>query len=158
MAAKAVAAAEMLEFGPTYMAQIVRNAQAFGAALEQRGIPVRAAHKGYTRTHQVIADVQAFGGGLDVAHQLVRANIVTNKNLLPRDTPQDWDRPSGLRMGTIEVTRFGMREPEMAMIAEFMARVLVEHELPEAVVEDVIAFRQRYQTPYYNFDRTWPPS
>ena len=106
----------------------------------------------------MIADVQAFGGGLDVAHQLARANIVTNKNLLPRDTPQDWDRPSGLRMGTIEVTRFGMREPGMAMIAEFMARVLVEHELPEAVVEDVIAFRQGYQTLYYNFDHAWPPS
>jgi glycine hydroxymethyltransferase len=106
----------------------------------------------------VIADVQAFGGGLDVAHRLARANIVTNKNLLPRDTPQDWDRPGGLRMGTIEVTRLGMHEPEMAMIAEFMARVLVEHESPEAVVEDVIAFRQSYQTLYYNFDHAWPPS
>ena len=116
------------------------------------------AHKGYTRTHQVIADVQAFGGGLDVAHRLARANIVTNKNLLPSDTPQDWDRPGGLRMGTIEVTRLGMHEPEMAMIAEFMARVLVEHESPEAVVEDVIAFRQSYQTLYYNFDQAWPPS
>jgi glycine hydroxymethyltransferase len=101
VAALAVAAAEMLEFGPTYMAQIVRNAQALGAALAQRGIPVLGAHKGYTRTHQVLADVQAFGGGLDVAHRLARANIVTNKNLLPRDTAQDWDRPSGLRMGTI---------------------------------------------------------
>jgi glycine hydroxymethyltransferase len=158
VAALAVAAAEMLEFGPTYMAQIVRNAQALGAALAQRGIPVLGAHKGYTRTHQVIADVQAFGGGLDVAHRLARANIVTNKNLLPSDTPQDWDRPGGLRMGTIEVTRLGMHEPEMAMIAEFMARVLVEHESPEAVIEDVIAFRQSYQTLYYNFDHAWPPS
>jgi glycine hydroxymethyltransferase len=157
VAALAVAAAEMLEFGPTYMAQIVRNAQALGAALEQRGIPVLGAHKGYTRTHQVLADVQAFGGGLDVAHRLARANIVTNKNLLPRDTPQDWDRPSGLRMGTIEVTRFGMHEPEMAIIAEFMARVLVEHESPDTVVEDVIAFRQSYQTLYYNFDHALPP-
>ena len=68
VAALAVAAAEMIEFGPTYMAQIVRNAQALGAALEQRGIPVLGAHKGYTRTHQVIADVRTFGGGLDVAH------------------------------------------------------------------------------------------
>jgi glycine hydroxymethyltransferase len=157
VAALAVAAAEMLEFGPTYMAQIVRNAQALGAALEQRGIPVLGAHKGYTRTHQVLADVQAFGGGLDVAHRLAQTNIVTNKNLLPRDTPQDWDRPSGLRMGTIEVTRFGMHEPEMAIIAEFMARVLVEHESPDRVVEDVIAFRQSYQTLYYNFDQALPP-
>jgi glycine hydroxymethyltransferase len=61
-------------------------------------------------------------------------------------------------MGTIEVTRLGMHEPEMAMIAEFMARVLVEHESPEAVIEDVIAFRQSYQTLYYNFDHAWPPS
>lgn len=158
VAALAVAAAEMLEFGPTYMAQIVRNAQALGAALAQRGIPVLGAHKGYTRTHQVLADVQAFGGGLDVAHRLARANIVTNKNLLPRDTPQDWDRPGGLRMGTIEVTRLGMHEPEMAMIAEFMARVLVERESPDTVVNDVIAFRQAYQTLYYNFDHPWPPS
>jgi glycine hydroxymethyltransferase len=158
VAALAVAAAEMLEFGPAYMAQIVRNAQALGAALVERGIPVLGAHKGYTLTHQVLADVQAFGGGLDVAHRLARANIVTNKNLLPSDTPQDWDRPGGLRMGTIEVTRLGMRESEMAIIAAFMSRVLVEHESPDTVVEDVIAFRQAYQTLYYNFDQAWPPS
>jgi glycine hydroxymethyltransferase len=157
VAALAVAAAEMVEFGPTYMAQIVRNAQALGAALEQRGIPVLGAHRGYTRTHQVIADVQAFGGGLDVAHALARANIVTNKNLLPSDTPQDWDRPRGLRMGTIEVTRFGMHEQEMDTIAEFMARILVEKESPDTVVEDVIAFRRGYQTLYYNFDHALPP-
>ena len=157
VAALAVAAAEMVEFGPTYMAQIVRNAQALGAALEQRGIPVLGAHKGYTRTHQVIADVQAFGGGLDVAHTLARANIVTNKNLLPSDTPQDWDRPRGLRMGTIEVTRFGMHEQEMDSIADFMARILVGKESPDIVVEDVIAFRQGYQTLYYNFDHPLPP-
>ena len=88
---------------------------------------------------------------------LARANMVTNKNLLPSDTPQDWDRPSGLRMGTIEVTRFGMHEPEMDIIAEFMARVLVEQESPDTVVEDVIAFRQEYQTLYYNFDHALPP-
>src|SRR5512142_466507 len=93
VAALAVATAEMIEFGKTYMAQIVRNAQALGAALEKRGIPVLGSRKGYTHTHQVIADARAFGGGLDVAHLLSRANLVTNKNLIPSDTPADWDRP-----------------------------------------------------------------
>jgi glycine hydroxymethyltransferase len=157
VAALAVAAAEMLEFGHAYMAQIVRNAQALGAALAQRGIPVFGAQKGYTRTHQVLADVRAFGGGLEVAQVLARANIITNKNLLPSDTPRDWDRPSGLRLGTIEVTRLGMREPDMDRIADFMARVLVEHLSPDTVVQDVIAFRQGYQTLYYNFDHALPP-
>lgn len=157
VAALAVAAAEMIEFGHAYMAQIVRNAQALGAALAQRGIPVLGAHKGYTRTHQVIADVRAFGSGLDTAHLLARANIVTNKNLIPSDTAHDWDRPSGLRMGTIEVTRYGMREKEMDIIADFMARLLVEKHSPDTVLEDVIEFRQGYQTLFYNFDQGLPP-
>lgn len=88
---------------------------------------------------------------------LARANIVTNKNLIPGDTPADWDRPGGLRMGTIEVTRLGMGPAEMKAIADFMARVLVERESPETVGEDVIEFRQAFQTLYYNFDHGLPP-
>jgi len=88
---------------------------------------------------------------------LARANIITNKNLLPSDTPRDWDRPSGLRLGTIEVTRLGMREQDMDLIADFMARVVVEKLSPTTVVKDVIAFRQGYQTLYYNFDHALPP-
>ncbi len=156
VAALAVSAAEMIAFGRVYMAQIVRNAQALGAALAQRGIPVLAAHKGYTTTHQVIANVRAFGGGLEVAHRLARANIITNKNLIPGDQADDWDRPGGLRIGTIEITRLGMQEAEMATIADFIARILIEHAAPEDVVDDVIAFREPYQTLYYNFDHELP--
>jgi glycine hydroxymethyltransferase len=157
VAALAVAAAEMLEFGPAYMGQIVRNAQALGAALAGHGIPMLGAHKGYTRTHQVIADVRAFGGGLAVAARLAQANIITNKNLIPGDQPQDWDRPSGLRIGTTEITRLGMREAEMATIADFIARILVGNEAPEAVGGEVIAFRAPYQTLHYCLD-SGPPA
>jgi glycine hydroxymethyltransferase len=139
------------------MAQIVHNAQALGAALEKRGIGVLGSHKGYTRTHQVIADARAFGGGLDTAHLLARANLVTNKNLIPGDKPEDWDRPGGLRLGTIEVTRYGMREKEMDTIADFIGRVLIEKQSPDTVMEDVIEFRQGFQTLYYNFDFGMPP-
>jgi glycine hydroxymethyltransferase len=158
VAALAVSAAEMLAFGETYMRQIVRNAQALGAALHRRGIPVLGAHKGYTRTQQVIADVRQFGGGLEVARQLARANIITNKNLIPGDKPEDWDRPSGLRMGSIEVTRLGMRERDMETIADFMARILIEKAAPEDVMEDVVDFRLPYQTMYYCFDNGLPPT
>ena len=156
VAALAVAAAEMIAFGKVYMAQIVRNAQALGAALVRRGIPVLGAHKGYTTTHQVIADMRQFGGGLEVAQRLARANIITNKNLIPSDKAEDWDRPGGLRLGTTEVTRLGMQEAEMEIIADFVARVLIEHVEPEAVVDDVVAFRQPYQTFYYCFDSGLP--
>jgi glycine hydroxymethyltransferase len=156
VAALAVSAAEMITYGQAYMAQIVRNAQALGAALALRGIPVLAAHKGYTTTHQVIADVRQFGGGLEVAQRLARANIITNKNLIPTDKPEDWDHPGGLRIGTTEITRLGMHETEMETIADFMARLLIEKAAPEEIVDDVIAFRQSYQTLYYCFDQGIP--
>jgi len=156
VAALAVSAAEMITFGQVYMTQIVLNAQALGAALAQRGIPVLGAHKGYTTTHQVIADVRAFGGGLDVAQRLAQANVITNKNLIPADKPEDWDHPSGLRIGTTEVTRLGMKEKEMETIADFIARVLVEKAAPEVAVNDVLAFREPYQTVYYCFDHALP--
>lgn len=156
VAALAASAAEMLAFGQQYMTQIVRNAQALGAALHKRGIPVLGAHKGFTETQQVIADVGNFGGGLEVAQRLARANLIANKNLIPTDTPANWDRPSGLRMGTIEVTRLGMREAEMEQIADFIARLLVDKAAPEDILEDVIDFRQPYQTLYYCFENGLP--
>jgi len=156
VAALAVSAAEMVAFGEIYMAQIVRNAKALASALDQRGIPVLAAHKGYTTTQQVIANVQQFGGGLEVAQRLAKANIITNKNLIPTDRAEDWNRPSGLRIGTIEVTRLGMHEAEMETIADFIARILVEKTKPEDVVKDVIDFRQAYQTLFYCFDNGLP--
>ena len=127
------------------------------AALDREGIPMLGAHKGYTRTHQAIADVRKFGGGMGVAHMLARANLITNKNLLPDDKPADWDRPSGLRMGTIEVTRLGMGVAEMAQIAAYIARVLVKGEAPETIQPEVVEFRRPFQTLYYSFEAGFPP-
>ena len=157
VAALAVSAAEFLEFGREYMMQIVANSQALGRALEERGIPVVGARRGYSQTHQVIADVKQFGGGSQAAFRLAEANIVTNKNLIPGDKPEDWDHPSGLRIGTIEVTRLGMKENEMEAIADFIGRVLVEGEDTGLVKGDVVDFRAPYQKVYYCFDNGWPP-
>lgn len=156
VAALAVSAAEMLEYGRFYMAQIVKNSQALGKALDECGIPVVGASRGYSRTHQVIANVRQFGGGLDVAHKLAEASIITNKNLVPGDKPADWDQPSGLRMGTIETTRLGMREQDMDTIAGFIERILIQGEPASAVGRDVEDFRLPFQTIYYNFDNGLP--
>lgn len=151
VAALAAAAAEFLAFGKEYMAQIVANAQALGKAFHERGVRVLGDHKGYTRTHQVILDVREFGGGYEVAKQLAEANIITNKNLIPGDKPEDWDYPSGLRIGTIEVTRFGMKEAEMEAIADLIVRVLAEKEKPEEIKSKVIELRKSFATMQYCF-------
>jgi glycine hydroxymethyltransferase len=151
VAALALAAAEFLAVGRDFMGQIVANAQALAAALHERGIPMLGAHKGFTRTHQAIADARAFGRGYAVARRLEQANIVTNKNLIPADRPADWDDPGGLRMGTIEVTRLGMKEAEMTAVAELIARVVVRGEDPASVKRDALALRSGFQTLGYCF-------
>ncbi len=114
-----VATREMRAFGCAYAAQIVANAQALGRALEHAGIPVEAKDFGYTRSHQIAVNVAAFGGGLEVARRLEQNDIICNYNMLPGDT--DPRHPSGLRLGTQEMTRFGMKEDAMERLAELLA-------------------------------------
>ncbi|KOP71809.1 serine hydroxymethyltransferase [Cytobacillus solani] len=152
VAALAASAAEFLAFGNEYMAQIVANAKALAKALYDRGISVLGSHKGFTETHQVILDVKRFGGGLEVAHKLAKANIITNKNLIPSDKPEDWDYPSGLRIGTIEITRLGMKEAEMDIIADYIVSVLEGRDTVEDIRKRVIEMRSGYQKIHYCFD------
>jgi glycine hydroxymethyltransferase len=158
VAALALATAEAIAYGEAFMAQIVANAKALAAALDERGVPMLGAHKGFTQTQQAIADVRQYGRGLANAQKLERANIIVNKNLVPADKPEDWDFPGGLRIGTIEVTRYGMKEPDMQAIAELIARVVVRNETPEAVAKEAIALRRSFPTLYYCFEAGLPPA
>ncbi len=156
VAALALATAEAIAFGEEFMAQIVKNARALAASLDERGIPMLGRHKNFTTTHQAIADVRKYGRGLACAQALERANIIVNKNLVPSDAATDWNYPGGLRIGTIEVTRYGMKEPEMAAIAEMIARVVVRRESPESVRPDAVALRAGFRRLYYCFENGLP--
>ncbi|MFD2415475.1 hypothetical protein [Amycolatopsis pigmentata] len=146
VAALALAACELREFGTGYMAAVVRNARALAAALHDRGFTVIGAHRGYTDTHQVLVDVRAHGGGVVVSQTLERANIMVNKMLLP--AAADVARPvsGGIRLGTTEVTRLGMGPAEMTVLAEFIARVVLAGDDPDAVAGRVREFRAAFQT------------
>src|SRR6266481_5636277 len=60
VAALALATAEAIAFGEEFMAQIVMNARALAASLDERGIPMLGRHKNFTTTHQAIADVRKY--------------------------------------------------------------------------------------------------
>ncbi len=142
--AMAVTMAEMIDFGEDYARQTIRNAQALAGYLAEEGFSPLAESKGYTKSHQVIVDVTKQGGGAKVAESLEKANIILNKNLLPWDDVKNSANPSGMRIGVQEMTHFGMKEPEMKQIAGFIGRVAVKGEAPEAVKEDVRAFRKEF--------------
>ena len=149
MAALGVTLAEHLEFGRDYAAQVVRNAKALGQALHERGFKVLAEKHGFTESHALAIDVSDLGGGAEVALHLERANIITNKNLLPWNTSSL--RPSGVRVGTQELTRLGMREAQMQEVAGLMARVAIKKEDPPRVAKDVAGLRRDFNTVHYCF-------
>jgi glycine hydroxymethyltransferase len=66
---------------------------------------------------------------------------MVNKMLLPGEV----DAPGGIRLGTVEVTRLGMGEAEMANIAGLIQRVLVRREDPEKIAKEVRVSRVPFQ-------------
>jgi len=149
MAALGVTLAEHREFGRAYADQIVRNAKALAEALHGQGLRVLAEASGFTESHAVAVDVAAQGGGAKVASDLERANIITNKNLLPPDTSPV--KPSGIRLGTQELTRLGMREPQMREVAQLIARVAVRGEDPAKIATEVEGLRREFNRIHYCF-------
>ena len=156
VAAKAVVMAEMLAFGKAYSEQIIKNAQALGQAMVEEGFKVLAEHKGFTKSHVLLIEVAntPLRNGRAVEEKLEAANIIINRNLLPWDKRfgRDYIRPGGIRLGTSEVTRLGMKEEEMSQIATFLRRIVFDEEEHKKVAEDVTQFRKDYQKVHYAFD------
>ncbi|MCI4361553.1 MAG: serine hydroxymethyltransferase, partial [Thermoplasmata archaeon] len=149
MAALGVSLAEHLAFGRDYARQVVRNAQALAQSLHDRGFDVLAAELGFTKSHTVAVRVAKEGGGADVARRLSAIGIITNKNLLPGDTSPK--HPQGIRLGSPEVTRVGMKEREMDRIAELMHQLLHTERDPTAVATDVAELKGGFTTLQYCF-------
>jgi glycine hydroxymethyltransferase len=154
LAGVTVAAAEMLEFGKDYVRQVVRNSKALAQALYERGFGVLAEHKGFTESHVIIIDITKLGDGGTIEKELEKANVIINRNLLPWDIKEGrhFQNPGGIRMGTSEVTRLGMKESEMKEIAEFVKRVVIDKESVDRVKTDVAAFRKDFQKVHYCFE------
>jgi glycine hydroxymethyltransferase len=122
IAAKAVAFREaQTQEWRAYQAQIVKNARAFAEAMLARGFRLVS---GGTDTHLLLVDLTSRNvTGKDAQEMLDRAWITVNKNGIPFDTKGPMIT-SGIRIGTPAVTTRGMKEPEMARIAELIDRVL----------------------------------
>ena len=154
LAGKAIAFAEMLEFGKQYATQVVANAKALGQALHELGLTVLAEHKGFTESHQVAVDVTRYGLGGDMEKVLESANIIVNRQLLPGDIQagRHYTNPGGIRIGTSEITRVGMKQSHMREIAEFIKHIVIDREDPKKVRQDVIEFRKDFQKVHYCFE------
>jgi glycine hydroxymethyltransferase len=134
IAALAQALLEMKRFGRQYANQVIRNSRALGEALDEQGIPVRCKDYGYTASHQVLLDMDRLKDGAQVPDKLEQANVIVDR---------------GIRLGTSEMTRRGMRENDMNEVAEIIAKVIHGQETLRAAKRKTIALARKFRRVHY---------
>jgi len=134
IAALYVALSEVKKFGRQYASQVIKNSKALAKALDEHGVRLVAKDSGFTQSHQTIVEVTSEEEGSRLARKLQDANIIVDV---------------GIRIGTSEETRRGMRESEMERIAELIARVWVENEDPSKVRKEVGRLRREFSSISY---------
>src|SRR5512138_1369716 len=149
IAAKAVCFHEAMQPGfKAYQQQIVRNARALADGMKQNGYRLVS---GGTDNHLLLVDVGARGvTGKDCQIALDEAGITVNKNTIPFETRSPF-QASGIRLGTPAVTTRGMKETEMAAIADMISEVLMDIKNLDAahkVRSRVRALTAQYPLPY----------
>jgi RpiB/LacA/LacB family sugar-phosphate isomerase len=124
IAAKAVCFQEALQSAfKSYQEQILRNARALAEGMKRNGFRLVS---GGTDNHLMLVDVGARGiTGKDCQAALDGAGITINKNTIPFETRSPF-QASGIRLGSPAVTTRGMKESEMAAIADMISEVLLD--------------------------------
>jgi glycine hydroxymethyltransferase len=122
IAAKAVCFKEALDPSfASYQRQIAANAARLASAIASKGFRIVS---GGTDNHLMLVDVFSKGLTGKVAEAaLGKAGITVNKNAIPFDQNPPMVA-SGIRVGTPAITTRGMREPEMDLVGDLIARVL----------------------------------
>lgn len=136
-----VATIEMQKYGNTYAKQIIENSKALGERLSQRGICIPTYEQGISQTHQVwikIASPQL------IYESLAKFGINTNCMRIPGVNGL------GLRLGTAEVTRLGMKEQEMYIIADLIADIIQNN--TQTARSSIISLTKRFSHVLYSID------
>jgi glycine hydroxymethyltransferase len=145
----AIALQEMLEFGKEYTRQAVANARTLAESLHTKGINVLCEKLGFTETHQIAVDVSGEGGSAIAVKRLAKAGILCKGIRLPIDEKSGGK--SGLRLGTAELTRLGMKASEMSEVARLMVSALQTTD-PAAVRREVLSLKREYGKIHYSVD------
>jgi len=148
--ALAVTCLGLMKHGGEYANQVVRNSRALGSALDKEGVQIIGKHRGFSDTHQVLVSLEGKEiTAPEIGRRLADANIITSPQLLPSEPRGNVRNPKGIRLGTQELTRLGMKEGEMDTVAKLMTDVMVKDRNLLEVAAEVSEFRSHFPSPYF---------
>ena len=132
---------DWVAFGLAYAQAMQATARALADALAGLGLPVFAAGRGGTTSHQFALEAARWGGGQAASKRLEASRLLACGIGLPTAlvAPVGGDT-NGLRLGVPEIVRLGLGPAEMPELAGLIAQALAG----EAVGEAVTALRQRF--------------
>lgn len=133
---------EMKRYGKDFSKQTVQNSNSLGKYLEEKGRRVRKTpDNNYSYTHQVHLYLNSDEPYRKIYKRLIANNISAN-----------FDNRMGqelfIRIGTQEITRRGMKDKEMSVVAE----LLLDAMSGKDVKKNVIDFNLKYKNIMYSFD------
>jgi len=141
-AALAMSLLDWRDHGKAYARTMVELAQALARALKDEGLPVFAAHKGATQSHQFALLAHGFGGGQAASKTLRQAGFLACGIGLPTaEVPGDMN---GLRIGTPELVRWGMIPEDAPRLAALIASALRAND-PAALAPEVAKWRRTFK-------------
>ncbi|OWV70755.1 serine hydroxymethyltransferase [Rhizobium sp. R634] len=122
LAAKAICLGEALRDDfKLYARQVVANAKVLAETLADRGVRIVS---GGTDTHIILLDLSSKGLlGKQAETLLAKANITSNKNPIPGDSPRppEW---VGMRLGSSAATTRGLKEEEFRVLGHVIADLI----------------------------------
>ena len=141
VAALAISLLDWREHGQAYAGKMVSVARALATALAAQGLPVFAAGRGATTSHQFAIAAAGFGGGQAASKTLRKAGFLACGIGLPlADVTGDLN---GLRIGTPELVRRGVTEDDAPELARLIAAALRSND-PAALAPEVGALRRTF--------------
>lgn len=145
-AALAVTMLDWRAHGTDYANEMINLSQALAKSLDAEGLPVYAKAQGFTRSHQFAIEAASFGGGQAASKQLRKAGFLACGIGLPL-AEIDGDM-NGLRIGTPELVRWGVKAGDAPQIAALIAKALNSGD-PDSVAAQTRELRSNFDTLHY---------
>ena len=136
--------------GSDYANMMVKTSQALAQNLQSRGVNIYAANKGFTTSHQFAILAAPYGGGQSAARQMAKAGLLACGIGLPIAAVEG--DLNGLRIGTPEIVRIGMKVGHMEQLADFIARSLDISVNSDLLHHEVIEWRKQFSGVHYTVD------
>ena len=136
--------------GRDYAQMMVKTSQALAQKLQSLGVNIFAADKGFTTSHQFAILAAPYGGGQTAARRMGEAGLLACGIGLPIEQVEG--DLNGLRIGTPEIVRIGMKVEHMQDLAGFIARSLDTSAEPKSIQSEITEWRKQFSGVHYTVD------